>query len=64
MNTGPDVFPHQFPKRSLKTEQIMFAEILKYCNSVCYSSDSSQCEKRAEKVILSENIQLKILLDV
>ncbi len=32
-----DVFPHQFPKRSLKTEQIMFAGILKYCNSVYLS---------------------------
>ncbi len=68
---------HQIPKRSLKTEQIMFAGILKYCNSVYLSGSRAvrsavmhalqmtvSAEASGEKFILSENIQLKILLDV
>ncbi len=47
--------------------------MLKYCNSMYLSGScavmgalqmDSQREKQAEKIILSENIQLKILLDV
>ncbi len=58
MHESYKVFPHQFPKRSLKTEQIMFAGILKYFNSVYLSVvwsavmhvlQMSQLEKRAEK---------------
>ncbi len=61
MHESYKVLPHQFPKRSFKTEQIMFAGILKYLNSVYLSGSSvvwsavmhdlqmSQLEKRAEK---------------
>ncbi len=47
MNTGPDVFPHQFLKRSLKTEQTMFAGILKYYNSV-YLSRRTECFRKSD----------------
>ncbi len=49
----------------------MFAGILKYCNSVYLSGSRTvmhalqmTVSASGEKVILSENIQLKILLDI
>ncbi len=72
-------FPQQLPKRSLMILQIMFAWILKYFNSAYIYQDRAlveesvlcrgfRCPTAREvsrgKTLLSENQQIKIILDV